>query len=370
MVDYFMSRMMSCEEAAAGMEECESKECSEDMMIQLKKSVLVFCTEPGSPESALGSTGKLQIITTSIDSKAGDGSDDPVSAATSGKEKAIATGPAADLLEAAPKEEAPPSSSKDETGFFFDRRLKDDASAIDILDQCLTKSTASFSVDESVTDGSTSFDVSSLTCSTDKSNLGDLKGVSVSLTGPNKDFELDVDVQLSSFLPGAYPPMPDPTKETNGYWLDAATLWTIGVVPSFKDKVQMAKSPDGGKAITLQTRRLTEKDIKDKRKGIALEDFEMMKMGVAKHVLKLSQAMINEMTDVNGDMHHMHEKKQRAWLSSGAVVGCSVIAALVVLKIGVNLSRQKKGYTAMAVAPEEQDDPERRALGGETECEL
>merc|ERR1719172_465942 len=111
-------------------------------MIQLKKSVLVFCTEPGSPESALGSTGKLSIVTTSIDTKAGDGSDEPVSAVTPGKGKqnAIATGPAADLLEPAPKEEAPkeeapkeeapPSSKKD-------RRLEDDASALDILDQCL-----------------------------------------------------------------------------------------------------------------------------------------------------------------------------------------------------------------------------------------
>merc|ERR1719235_897986 len=169
---------------------------------------------------------------------------------------------------------------------------------------------------------------------------GDLESYTASLTGPDPAFELDFSLVLSPFAPPG-PKGPEQLEfKTPETWLDAASLWTIGVAPKVQGALEAAKSAKGGRAVVLQTRQLAA-DRADKE-GATFGDFE--KANVAMHILKLSRTGIHYMIN-----------KQRAQSSWAPLVGHPmVVALLVVLALGACRSflSQKKGY----VAPEEQDE--------------
>jgi hypothetical protein len=296
MVDFFASRLSACQEAIARMDLCmyssaADTQCEEEELISYKKMVLVFCSEPGSEESLLAETGNIAIKPTMTCAQGGTAVLDPVHGV------------------------APPSSAG--------HVLASDctAPARRLGDKILFN----------VSDGATTFGVSSIDYSDEKDALG-LKSMTVELTGPNPAFEVDAHIEFDEVKAPTGIVFPKPF---NDYWLNTDLLWKIGVVPKVAEALAAAKSPDGGKAVEM-TRRLT---------ASTLGDFE--KANIAMHVLKVSQ---------NG-IHHMilKERTQMSWVALAGYSSCAVLLVALALGACRGFFMKTKGYTTM-VAPEEDDE--------------
>jgi hypothetical protein len=322
MVDFFASRLSACEAAIGQMDLClykDEKECAEEELVSYKKMVLVFCSDPASELSQLGDTGNIAIKNAHSCASAG--------AAVFNAYHGV----------------SPPASEG--------HVLATDCTPVTPAKPGARRLAAKEIYPFSVSDGKAVFTATSVDDDYAFSPTGDLETVMASFTGPNKNFELDLKVELSPFaLPTAagadaiiFP------KPANDFWLNSATLWKIGVTPKVAGAILAAKSPTGGKAVG---RRLTatsqSETVQGKQEDAKLGDFE--KASLALHVLKHAHSGI----------HHILEK-ETAEMSWGALIGYSTVAALlVVLALGACRSflRQKKGY----VAPEEQEE-ETQALG-------
>jgi hypothetical protein len=189
-----------------------------------------------------------------------------------------------------------------------------------------------------VSDGEKLYHVTDVEDSYEMSPSGDLKSFTASLTGPDPAFEFDFHVELSPFSPSPPKGPEEIPFKTPTFWLNAGSLWTLGVAPKVGPALEAAKSTKGGRTVVLDDRRLGAEDGKKQEFG----DFE--KASVALHVLKLSRTGI----------HHLI-KKQREQNSWAALVGYPMVAALMVVLALVayrSFLRLKKGY----VAPEEQDE--------------
>jgi hypothetical protein len=272
-------------------------DCDDELLVAYKKMVLVFCSDPASQESKLGGSGSIKL--------------DP---------EAECTTPGKAVLNlyhgVSPAQGEVLASDCTPEG----RRLSAPVAVV-------------------VSDGEKSYAVSAMDTSEEKTSSGQPKSFTAVLTGPDPAFELDVTVELSAFSQGSPKEIVFPTP-ANNFWLNAGSLWAIGVSPKVKGALEAARSAKGGRAVVLtHTRQLAEEG---KKTGATLGDFE--KASIAMHFLKLSRTGI----------HHMINEK-RAQSSWGAVAGYPMVAALVVVAaLGAfrTYLRMNKGY----VAPEEQND--------------
>jgi hypothetical protein len=308
MVDFFASRLAACQEAIGKMDTClgGSSACTEEETIAYKRMVLVFCSEPASQEAKLGETGNLALFP-------------PMSCST----------PGAAVLD--PVSGVKPGASSGETLANGCRRLEgEEDQARRLEDKILFP----------VSDGATVFGVSNVAYDSDKEGL-DMKSLSVKLTGPEPDFEIDVDVDFDKFGESDTPSKVIEFPKEATMWLNTDMLWEIGVAPKVAEAVAAAKGPEGGMAVQM-TRKL---------KGVSLGDFE--KASVMLHVLEFSHKGI----------HHvlLKERAVKSWV---ALAGCSSVAlVLAALALGAcrNFMMKQKGYTTM-VAPEAEDE-ETHAMG-------
>jgi hypothetical protein len=310
MVDYFESRLAACEVAVGYMNSCLKGEyvCDEEIDGAYKRMVLVFCSEPGSQESKLGATGGVVLKPDASCTHTGTDTVNAYSGASEG-----------DVLAS----DCTPDGTMPHGG----RRL-------DKIEPF------------TVSDGEKTYHVSDVEESYEMTPGGDLKSFTASFTGPSPDFELDVHLELSHFAnPG--PKGPEQLSfKTPTFWLNAASLWSIGVAPKVKGALAAAESSTGGRVVVLDDRRLGAGEGKKE-----FGDFE--KANVAMHVLKLSRKGI----------HHLI-KKQREQTSVVAFAGNVMVAAvLALLALGVcrRFLWQKKGY----VAPEGLDEESIPALAVE-----
>jgi hypothetical protein len=272
----------------------QSTDCGEELLIDYKRMVLVLCSDPASQESKLGATGSIALKPTATCTQTGSAEVNAYDGAEEGDKFA---------------------------GDCPGRRL----APVPVQPFI-------------VSDGQTTYHVTAMDGEAETSSTGEFKSFTATLTGPEPEFELDVHVELAPFSgPGKGPEeIVFPTPE--GFWLNAASLWSIGVSPKVKGALEAARSATGGRAVVTESRRLHE----DKKEGATLGEFE--KAGVMMHFLKVSRTGI----------HHMinEQRKQTSW---GAVVANPMVAALVVvLALGAfrRFMWQKNGY----VAPEEQDE--------------
>jgi hypothetical protein len=258
--------------------------------------VLVFCSMPGSQESALGYTGQLALKPAASCTQTGTDTVNAYSA--SGTEgHSLATDCSPDT-----------------------RRLEE--------------------VHFPVSDGEKVYTVSNVDPVVEMSEVtGSLKSFSATLTGPDPTFEIDILLEASPFMeepkgPEAivFPP--------SQFWMSSEMLWEMGVAPKVEGALEAARSATGGRAIAVSSaRKLSAED--GKKEEATFGDFE--KATVAIHVLKHARTGVKH--------YHKHLAKKN-WMS---LVGYSmVVAVLAVLALGVcrRFLRQTKGY----VAPQEQDE--------------
>merc|ERR1719281_1583316 len=280
MVDYFTSRLAACEVAVGYMNSCLKGEftCDEEINGAYKRMVLVFCSMPASQESKLGASGGLELVPAAACTTTGDATVNAYSGASEG-----------DVL----------ASDCTPDGYMPHGRRLD---AIDPF---------------TVSDGETSYHVSDVEESYEMTPSGDLKSMTMSFTGPDPAFELDVHLEMSHFTnPGDKGPE-QLTFKTPEFWLNAKSLWEIGVAPKVQGALEAAASSTGGRVVVMDDRRLGAEGKKESG------DFE--KTNVAIHVLKLSRKGI----------HHLIQK-QRETTSVLAFAGNVMVAAvLVLLALGV-----------------------------------
>merc|ERR1719201_2172890 len=298
MVDYFESRLAACEEAVGRMNSClkGAFDCQDELTTAYKRMVLVFCSIPGQQESMLGSSGKIVLKPAASCTQTGSETVNAYSGADTSEGHVLAA-------------DCTPG-----------RRLEK-------LDEPFH-----------VSDGEKIFTVSNVDAAVENSEVtGALKSFSATLTGPNPAFEIDILLELGKFTEEKKGPEAIPFPPTN-FYLNANTLWEMGVAPKVEGALEAARSAKGGRAIVVETpaRKLAAEEGKKE-----LGDFE--KATFAIHALKHARMGIK----------HMHKQRaQKSWVS---LVGYSMVAALlVVLALGVcrRFLRQQKGY----VAPQEQEE--------------